>query len=63
MKNFLIELREICNEEGIVLIFDEVMTGFRVAAGGAQEILGVKPDLINIRKNYWRRFAGWCFWR
>ena len=38
-EEFLVELRGICNEEGIVLIFDEVMTGFRVAAGGAQEIL------------------------
>ncbi|HRQ54862.1 MAG TPA: glutamate-1-semialdehyde 2,1-aminomutase [Ignavibacteriaceae bacterium] len=49
-EKFLAELREICNEEGIVLIFDEVMTGFRVAAGGAQEILGVKPDLITFGK-------------
>lgn len=49
-EKFLAELREICNEEGIVLIFDEVMTGFRVAAGGAQEILGVKPDLTTFGK-------------
>ena len=49
-EEFLVELREICNEEGIVLIFDEVMTGFRVAAGGAQEILGVKPDLTTFGK-------------
>lgn len=49
-EKFLAELREICNEEGIVLIFDEVMTGFRVAAGGAQELLGVKPDLITFGK-------------
>jgi glutamate-1-semialdehyde 2,1-aminomutase len=49
-EDFLVELREICNEEGIVLIFDEVMTGFRVAAGGAQEILGVKPDLTTFGK-------------
>ena len=42
---FIKELRAICDEEKIVLIFDEVMTGFRVAAGGAQEILGIKPDL------------------
>ena len=48
--DFLVELREICNEENIVLIFDEVMTGFRVAAGGAQEILGVKPDLSTFGK-------------
>jgi glutamate-1-semialdehyde 2,1-aminomutase len=49
-EDFLVELRGICNEEGIVLIFDEVMTGFRVAAGGAQEILGVKPDLTTFGK-------------
>lgn len=49
-EEFLVELRGICNEEGIVLIFDEVMTGFRVAAGGAQEILGVKPDLSTFGK-------------
>ncbi|MFA7290129.1 MAG: glutamate-1-semialdehyde 2,1-aminomutase, partial [Melioribacteraceae bacterium] len=47
---FMKELREICNEEGIVLIFDEVMTGFRVAKGGAQEIFGIKPDLSTFGK-------------
>lgn len=49
-EDFLVELREICNEESIVLIFDEVMTGFRVAAGGAQEILGIRPDLSTFGK-------------
>ena len=49
-KNFLIELHSLCNEEKIVLIFDEVMTGFRVAAGGAQEIFGVTPDLSTFGK-------------
>ena len=47
---FLTELREICNEENIVLIFDEVMTGFRVARGGAQEIFNIKPDLTTFGK-------------
>jgi len=47
---FIKELRTICNEEKIVLIFDEVMTGFRVAAGGAQEVLGIKPDLSTFGK-------------
>jgi len=42
---FLEGLRKLCTEEGIVLIFDEVMTGFRVAPGGAQEIYGIRPDL------------------
>jgi glutamate-1-semialdehyde 2,1-aminomutase len=49
-ETFLVELRNLCNEENIVLIFDEVMTGFRVAAGGAQEILGIKPDLTTFGK-------------
>ena len=48
--DFIKELRMICDEEKIVLIFDEVMTGFRVAAGGAQEVLGVKPDLSTFGK-------------
>ena len=48
--NFIKELRSICDEEKIVLIFDEVMTGFRVAAGGAQEVLGIKPDLSTFGK-------------
>src|SRR3954464_12235089 len=39
---FLESLRQICDEEGIVLIFDEVMTGFRLAPGGAQEKLGIE---------------------
>ncbi|NCQ17824.1 MAG: glutamate-1-semialdehyde 2,1-aminomutase, partial [Ignavibacteria bacterium] len=47
---FIKELRTICDEENIVLIFDEVMTGFRLAQGGAQEVLGVKPDLSTFGK-------------
>jgi glutamate-1-semialdehyde 2,1-aminomutase len=47
---FIKEIRSICDEEGIVLIFDEVMTGFRVAKGGAQEVLGIKPDLSTFGK-------------
>jgi len=47
---FIAELRSLCDEEGIVLIFDEVMTGFRVARGGAQEVLGVRPDLTTFGK-------------
>ncbi|HET54035.1 MAG TPA: glutamate-1-semialdehyde-2,1-aminomutase [Ignavibacteria bacterium] len=49
-KEFLTELRELCDNEGIVLIFDEVMTGFRVARGGAQEVLGIQPDLTTFGK-------------
>ncbi|MBI1932532.1 MAG: glutamate-1-semialdehyde 2,1-aminomutase [Ignavibacteriales bacterium] len=48
--NFIKELRAICDEEKIVLIFDEVMTGFRVARGGAQEVLGITPDLSTFGK-------------
>jgi glutamate-1-semialdehyde 2,1-aminomutase len=48
--SFIKELRSLCDEEKIVLIFDEVMSGFRVAAGGAQEVLGVRPDLSTFGK-------------
>ena len=47
---FLRGLREICNEEGIILIFDEVMTGFRVAQGGVQEVTGIRADLTTFGK-------------
>jgi glutamate-1-semialdehyde 2,1-aminomutase len=47
---YLKGLREICIREGIVLIFDEVMTGFRLAKGGAQELFGVTPDLTTLGK-------------
>jgi len=47
---FLEALREVCDEYGTVLIFDEVMTGFRVALGGAQAHYGIKPDLTTLGK-------------
>jgi len=47
---FLQGLREVCDEHGAVLIFDEVMTGFRTALGGAQSVYGVKPDLTTLGK-------------
>lgn len=47
---FLETLREVCDEHGTVLIFDEVMTGFRVALGSAQAVYGVKPDLTTLGK-------------
>jgi glutamate-1-semialdehyde 2,1-aminomutase len=47
---FLEALREHCTRHGAVLIFDEVMTGFRVAAGGAQAFYGVRPDLTTLGK-------------
>src|SRR5882672_1340172 len=43
-------LRKLCDEENIVFIFDEVMTGFRLAAGGAQEKLNIKADLVTYGK-------------
>ena len=47
---FLEALREQCTQHGAVLIFDEVMTGFRVAKGGAQALYGVRPDLTTLGK-------------
>ena len=47
---FLNTLREVCDQSGAVLIFDEVMTGFRVALGGAQALYGVKPDITTLGK-------------
>lgn len=49
-KGFLEGLREVTNEYGSVLIFDEVMTGFRVARGGAQERYGITPDMTCLGK-------------
>lgn len=48
--DFLPQLRELCTRHGTILIFDEVMTGFRVAPGGAQALYGVKPDLTTLGK-------------
>ncbi|HAG15155.1 MAG TPA: glutamate-1-semialdehyde-2,1-aminomutase [Bacteroidales bacterium] len=49
-EGFLQGLRAICTREGALLIFDEVITGFRLAAGGAQEFYGVYPDLTTLGK-------------
>ena len=49
-KNFLHELRNLCNQFNSLLIFDEVMTGFRVSPGGAQELYNVNPDLTTLGK-------------
>jgi glutamate-1-semialdehyde 2,1-aminomutase len=49
-KGFLESLRTLCDKENIVLIFDEVMTGFRLAPGGAQEKLGIRADLVTYGK-------------
>ncbi|WP_375433669.1 glutamate-1-semialdehyde 2,1-aminomutase [uncultured Hymenobacter sp.] len=47
---YLQGLRDLCTQHGIVLIFDEVMTGFRLAAGGAQELYGITPDMTTLGK-------------
>jgi glutamate-1-semialdehyde 2,1-aminomutase len=50
IEGFLETLREVCTEYGSVLIFDEVMTGFRVSLGGAQAHFGIQPDLTTLGK-------------
>lgn len=47
---YLNGLRELCTKNGVLLIFDEVMTGFRLAKGGAQELYGIMPDLTTLGK-------------
>ncbi len=49
-EGFLAGLRERCDTDGMILIFDEVITGFRVAFGGAQELYGVMPDITTLGK-------------
>jgi glutamate-1-semialdehyde 2,1-aminomutase len=49
-ENYLQSLRKLCDQHEVVLIFDEVMTGFRLALGGAQELYGVKPDMTTLGK-------------
>jgi glutamate-1-semialdehyde 2,1-aminomutase len=49
-QDFLTSLRQACDEHGIILIFDEVMSGFRVALGGAQSVYNIKPDLTILGK-------------
>ncbi|NQY05343.1 MAG: glutamate-1-semialdehyde 2,1-aminomutase, partial [Flavobacteriaceae bacterium] len=45
-EDFLKALRELCDQNGILLVFDEVMTGFRLARGGAQELFGIMADIV-----------------
>ncbi|AWX43930.1 Glutamate-1-semialdehyde 2,1-aminomutase [Flagellimonas maritima] len=49
-EEFIQGLRKLCTEEGILLLFDEVMTGFRLAKGGAQEALGINADILMFGK-------------
>ncbi|KFE68131.1 Glutamate-1-semialdehyde aminotransferase [Hyalangium minutum] len=48
--NYLKDLQELCRKHGVLLVLDEVMTGFRLARGGAQELYGLKPDLSTFAK-------------
>lgn len=48
--DFIHGLRKICTEEGVLLLFDEVMTGFRLGKGGAQEVLGIDADIVMFGK-------------
>src|SRR5438445_8788816 len=50
LSGFLAGLRELADAAGALLVFDEVITGFRVAPGGAQELYGVRPDLTVLGK-------------
>lgn len=50
LPNFLKFLRELCDQYGTLLIFDEVMTGFRVGLGGAQQLYSIKPDITTLGK-------------
>jgi len=49
-KEFLHELRKVCDEHGALLLFDEVMSGFRASVNGAESITGVKPDMVTLGK-------------
>src|SRR5438105_11253533 len=49
-EGFLAGLRDLCTRHGIVLIFDEVISGFRASAGGAQELFGIRPDMTCLGK-------------
>ncbi|HTL52549.1 MAG TPA: glutamate-1-semialdehyde 2,1-aminomutase, partial [Planctomycetota bacterium] len=49
-REFVVALRALCKSSGALLIFDEVMSGFRVSSGGAQNLMGIKPDLTTLGK-------------
>lgn len=49
---FLGEVRRVCSEQGVLLVFDEIVTGFRVALGGVEELFGVTPDLSTYSKAF-----------
>lgn len=60
-KEFLLKLRELCTRYGVLLIFDEVISGFRVALGGMAEVLGITPDLVTYGKVIGGGFPVGCY--
>jgi glutamate-1-semialdehyde 2,1-aminomutase len=60
---FLKELKSICKENNSLLIFDEVMSGFRVSRGGAQELYNVTPDITTLGKIIGGGLPCRCLWR
>ena len=60
---FLQQVNDLTHAAGALVIYDEVITAFRFMYGGAQDLLGVQPDLTVLGKNHWRRFTNWCLWR
>ena len=62
LEGFLQGLRDITNEYGSLLIFDEVMTGFRVGYNCAQGYFWCYSRLNLFRKSYWWRITSWCIW-
>lgn len=56
-KNFLRHLRKVTSRHGVLLIFDEVVTGFRMSAGGAQQYFGIRPDITTLAKALGSGFA------
>jgi glutamate-1-semialdehyde 2,1-aminomutase len=63
LPGYLEGLRKICDQENIVFIFDEVMTGFRLAHGGAQERLKINADLVTYGKVIGGGMPVGCIWR
>ena len=56
------ELRSLTRQFGALLVYDEVMTGFRLSYGGAQGLFADSPDLTNSRQDRGRRIPSWCLW-
>ena len=59
-EGYLKAMQELCEENGVVFILDEVISGFRLAPGGAAEDDGLRPDLVTYAKGPRRRIPGFC---